>query len=375
MSAEIEPLESYEAFPAILWPIEAPKRHAVSVAPINSWLCSQCHHVFLNDIDEGFSKRLYEDYYYLYPFKNLESLQAPYREAFDRIAGLFLTKKAGTLLEVGCDDVAQMQPFLERGLLCSAINPGASGNEPVRFIDGFYGDTVVEESFDYVVARFNLEHIVDVERFFLAFDRNLSDNGLAIIQVPNTQLLAKAGMLNILAHEHPHYFCRQSVEALLRRHGYEILHLSRDDEASLICVFARSKERYDPRSLKNGAATLLAFSPFMKQFEGRKVFIYGVSMSLTGLLYSKAIDPALFAAVTIIDDNALLHGKYMPLTDMKIAPVDAAGLEPDSIVLLSLNPIYYPAVIERLKRLGVEANIFAVSDRGLYKVSTTSRAG
>lgn len=374
MSADIEKLESYEAFPAILWPIEAEKRHTVSAARISAWMCNACHHVFLNDIDEDFARKLYENYYYLYPFKNLESLQAPYREAFDRVANLFLKKNKGTLLEIGCDDIAQMKPFLDRGLLCSAINPGAKCSEQVNFIDGFYGSTKVSDSFDYVVARFNLEHIVHLDTFFEALDKNLRQDGLAIIQVPNIQLLAKAGMLNILAHEHPHYFCRQSLQALLSRHGYEILYLSRDDEASLICAFERSSKGYEPRSLKNGANTMLKFAPFMKQHEGQKVFIYGVSLSLTGLLYSKAIDPSIFSEVTVIDDNPLLHGKYMPLTDMKIVPVDKAGLESDSVVLLSLNPIYFAPVIERLKRLGVQKNIFAVSDRGFHRVESAEVA-
>ena len=115
---------------------------------------------------------------------------------------------------------------------------------------------------------------------------------------------------------------------------------------------------------------MLEFGSFMQQHEGQKVFIYGVSMSLTGLLYSGAIDSSVFAEVIVIDDNPLLHGKYMPLTDIKIVPVDKAGLESGSVVLLSLNPIYFAPVIERLRRLGVQKNIFAVSDRGFYRVES-----
>jgi hypothetical protein len=267
-----------------------------------------------------------------------------------------------------------MKPFLDRGLLCSAINPGAKHSEQVNFINGFYGATKVSDSFDYVVARFNLEHIVHLDTFFEALDKNLRQDGLAIIQVPNTQLLAKAGMLNILAHEHPHYFCRQSLQALLSRQGYEILYLSQDDGASLICAFGRSSRGYEPKSLKNGARTMLEFAPFMREHEGQKVFIYGVSMSLTGLLYSKVVDASVFSEVTVIDDNPLLHGKYMPLTDIEIVPVDKAGLESDSVVLLSLNPIYFSPVVERLKQLGVQKNIFAVSDRGFYRVESVEVA-
>jgi hypothetical protein len=326
--------------------------------------------MFINDIDEDFTIRLYEDYYYLYPFKNLESLNTPYREAFDAVATLFLTKKQGTLLEIGCDDVAQMQSFLDRGLLCSAINPGATPKDGIRFIDGFYGITEVEGSFDYIVARFNMEHIVDLEAFFEAVDRNLALDGTAIIQVPNTQSLVKVGMLNILAHEHPNYFCRQSIAALLSRHGYDILYLSRDDEASLICAFTRTSKSYTPQTLKNNAVTLAGFRSFIREHAGQEVFLYGVSMSLTGLLYSDVIDASLLVGVTVIDDNPLLHGKYMPLTDMKIIPVDKAGLKRDSVVLLLLNPIYHSQIIERLKGFGVVTNIFRVSDRGFYHLGS-----
>jgi hypothetical protein len=296
-------------------------------------------------------------------------MQAAYRDPFDRVADFFLTRKQAALLEIGCDNVEQMKSFIDRSYLCTAINPGAGVSETVKFVDGFYGSTNIPESFDYVVSRFNLEHIINVEKFFKSLDKNLKQDGLAIFQVPNAAFFLKAGLLNILAHEHPHYFCKQSLSKLLSRHGYEVLSISRDDEVSIICVFTRRDSKHNPKlSLQKASGALSELRSFLQRFQGVPVYVYGVSLSLAGMIYSKLIEPDLLVSIRLIDDNPALHGKYMPLTDIKVEPVEKAGLAADSIVLLSLNPIYYPVVIRKLKALNVRDNIFAVNNQGVYQI-------
>lgn len=121
--------------------------------------------MFLTDLDPEFSENLYATYYNLYPFKALETLNAFYREPFNRLLPVFCPPGNLSLLEIGCDEVEQMRCFLDQGYRCTAINPGARECGDVRFIDGYYGSTPVSGDFDRIISRFNLEHIVDIDGF------------------------------------------------------------------------------------------------------------------------------------------------------------------------------------------------------------------
>lgn len=368
-SASIGILATYDSFPAILFPIEEGKRESVREAPLESYCCEDCGHIFLNRIDRTFAESLYKDYYYLYPFKNLESMQGPYRDPFDRVAAIFLKPKTASLLEIGCDNVEQIRPFLARGYACTAINPGAAPDETVRFVDGFYGSTPLEGRFDYVVSRFNLEHILDLGAFFRALENNLAPRGVAIVQVPNVESFLKMGMLNVLAHEHPHYFCQRSLLALIRRQGYEVMHISSPDEPSLICVFTKPARSYDPRLLvRNASDSLSDLRDVIKNSEG-DVVLYGAGLSLSGLLYSGKLDPESMRKVRIIDDNPMLQGLFMPNTRLSITNADNGGIPDGSMVVLTLNEQYHGKVIGKLKDLGAKCHIMAITEKGLVDVS------
>ncbi len=362
-----EPLLSYDSFPAILFPIESEKKDSVRTSPLASAACAECGHVFLTHIDLDFNNSLYRDYYYLYPYKQLESMQGPYRDPFAKVADIFL-KGGATLLEVGCESVEQIQPFLDRGYACTAINPGALPDERVRFIDGFYGSTELAESFDVVVSRFNLEHIVDLEAFFTALRKNLNPGGVAIVQVPNMEYFLGSGMLNVFAHEHPQYFCRASLLALVRRHGYDVRHISEPDSPSLICVFGSAERTYEPRGLLAGTSTALAALRRVITEASGEVVLYGAGLSLTGLLYASKLEPGLLEKVRVVDDNPILHGRYMPNTPLSVSNPADLRLSESATVVLTLSEQYHGRVLAKLKQAGAKCRIVAITSKGLVNV-------
>lgn len=368
-SKNIKLFVDYEEFPAILFPIEKQKRYSVDSAELTSCCCDDCGHVFLNNIKKTFTDNLYKKYYYLYPYKNLESMQAPYREPFEKVADIFLSKKNGRLLEIGCDNNEQLQYFIDLGYSCTAINPGAVSKGIVHYIDGFYGEIAINEEFDCVISRFNMEHLIDLEQFFRSLDRNLKSNGLAAVQVPNAERFLDLGMLNILAHEHAHYFCSKSLTKLIERKGYKILHLSTSSSPSLICVFTKSADSYNPRASFNKSSDVLQkLRSLLIKNQNKRIFFYGSGLSLAALLYSQNFDTGIVSRAIIIDDNSMLKDRYMPNTDMKITALSEAQFCNDSLIILMLNEIYHANVIAKLKTSGITQNIYAVGSDGLSEV-------
>lgn len=361
---------SYEHFPAILFPIEDLKWNCVSEAPLESCYCKACGHIFLTNIDEEFTKTIYRDYYYLYPFKSLESLQEPYRTPFEQVVGIFLNRREASLLEIGCDDVEQMKPFIKRGYKCTAINPGAIPSEDVHFIDGFYGAGAnVKGRFDYILSRFNLEHVIDLETFFDAIEKNIAHHGIVIVQVPNAAYFIKSGVLNILAHEHIHYFCQRSLQALIKRRGFNILHISDESSPSLICVFRKlTLQQYSLDEIKKGEETLKKIRLLLDENRGKPVLFYGAGLSLTAILYTSEIECSLLSSVQIVDDNPVLKNRFMPKTRIKIVSFDDIDLPSIVAVVLSMSGLYHEKAIKKITAGGFSGAVYSIGEKGLIRV-------
>lgn len=368
-SKRIRQVGSELCLPAILFPVERSTIGSVPSAAIKASVCAECSHIFLSEIDIDFTEQLYRKYYHLYPFKGLETLNAFYRDPFDRVADVFCQKGALSLLEIGCEDVEQMRYFIDLGYNCTAINPSIAQSHEVQFINGFYGKKSIPGVFDRIIARFNLEHIVDMERFLVEISANLKADGVAIIQVPNAEYFLRLGILNILAHEHAHYFCRNSLSLLMSRHGFEIQYLSRSSEPSLICAVTHlDRNQYLPDShFLSSDSVIIEVCDFIRGCES-KINIYGAGLSLTAILYSPHFNNDWFKKINLFDDNSTIQGRLMPNTPLEIRALNRDDLISNSPVLLTLSEQYHPAIIKRLTELDPDLAIHAITGHGFHRV-------
>lgn len=367
-SKEIESFRTIKEFPAILFPIEKDKCDTVRVVSIKSSTCNDCGHVFLDDLDKSLSDLIYQDYYYLYPFKGLESMQGIYREAFEKVASLYFSSKLSpSLLEIGCESVEQMKFFLDLNFTCTAINPGAKPDNNVEFINGFYGKDTIDNQFNYIVSRFSLEHIINCDMFFSELRKNISTDGIVIVQVPNIEYFLSIGVLNILAHEHPHYFCQKSLLAMIRRYGFEILHISKTDEPSLICAFTLQNigVSFKPKQALDNASSVIRQIKELIRSTSSDVILYGAGLSLTALLYDGSFDEQLKNKVQIVDDNPVLSGRYMPNTTLEVIPSEEMKINADSTIILMLSEHYQQAILTRLLEKHKDNVIYGVDKGGL----------
>lgn len=366
----LESLTCFPSFPAVLFPAEEWRHQEIDTAPISAVCCQDCNHVFLKNIDVDFLRLLYAKYYNLYPYKALESMSIPYRNPFEAVANFFLDSEGKTLLEIGCDDMEQLRFFLDRGLECTAINPGAIQSNGAKFINGYYGVDKVHGRYDVVVSRFNLEHIPDLPSYFQAINDNTHDQSIILMQVPNTEYFFRSGMLNIFAHEHPHYFCRNSLCALVNRYKYEVMYLTESQQPSLICAMRHSGNdgEYQPeKCVKQSQVVSDSLIDLVIQAPGN-VILYGAGLSLAGLLYCNEMPDEVQKKITIVDDNKLLNGRYMPNTNLKICAFDRKLLQENSIIILTLNEVYHKNVVRRLKQICSHIQIYRISKRGLLKI-------
>lgn len=95
-----------------------------------------------------------------------------------------------------------------------------------------------DESLDFVVARHNLEHYVDIFKTLFEWKRVLKKGGLLIVILPDEEGLRKVGKRGILLdNTHEHSFTKQSFKTLIELFNFTVVRLQTVIQNwSFICV-------------------------------------------------------------------------------------------------------------------------------------------
>jgi SAM-dependent methyltransferase len=363
-------IHKIEKLPAILFPVDLTQTHEVPLRPIKLYECENCRHLFQSHWDDAFIKLIYEEWYCYYPFLSGESMVGSYRKPFEDfmvdVLGGGIKHENTSLLEIGCGNETQLEIFLEFGLNVTSINPTIPLSRKVKFIQGYYGSTIINGRFDIIVSRFSLEHVTNVSLFFSELRNNLNENGSAIIQVPNAQYSIQSGLLNIFAHEHIHYFNLISLTAMANANGFVVAKIHGVDGPSLICKLVRKKSVGVREYIEKSSQTAEAVISLIRQ-ANEKVLIYGAGMSMSKMLYEADLLPFQDKLV-LVDDNRCVDGKAMPGMDIPIQDFSVRSLENISDIIVTLNPIYQKSILEKITLCSPNVNVFKIDRNGLSKI-------
>jgi SAM-dependent methyltransferase len=367
---EIENVVQVDDYPATLFAIEKENNLNVAKKKILAAACRKCGHMFLKKIDHNFNKRIYEEYYYLYPFKNLESMNATYRKPFENVFEVFFNnpEKSNRLLEIGCSSVSELKIFDKHGFKCIGIAPDVKKIKN-KIINGFYEDYLFKNKFDVIVSRFNLEHIINLDIFLKKVYSDLNKEGRFILQVPNVSYFLKAGITNVLAHEHPQYFCKSSILALLKRTGFEVSLIKADNgDASIIAVACKKRSTTNNKILfKRNIKSLSKIIGIINQFPKTDFVFYGAGLSLTGLLYLDKKIVNYKKRIKVVDDNKSLHGKFMPNSEFEICSYPPSGNIKNQILFILLNPAYQENILKK-SDIRKHKKVFKMDGQGIMEV-------
>lgn len=145
--------------------------------------------------------------------------------------------RSGVLLDVGCSGGLLLEYARSRGWEAAGIEPEGSAVEHARargleVHQGLYADVdLPEASVDVVHAKLVLEHLPRPGHFLAWARRLLGAGGIVSIQVPNEFNALQLAARDSLGKEdwwiappfHVNYFTFETIEALLRSAGFEVV--------------------------------------------------------------------------------------------------------------------------------------------------------
>lgn len=363
-----------KALPTFLFPLPKGKAELVEVRPISVNLCPKCGHVFQAEVDKDLLVKIYSEYYGYYPYDTDESMTDVYRIPFNTFFKDQIKQKnkdKGELLEIGCSSPHTLAPFVEMGFQCVGVDPSPKSTvdtelKNIRIEQAFFEELEIDQQFDIIVSRFNLEHINDLTKHLEKARNLLREDGLFVVQVPNMAYTMANLQPNFLAHEHIHYFTPASLLTLFGQHGFTNLSLEGSDSPSMIASFCTTP----PQKTEHLSATnqWLSYRTKVQQLEkdlaeiiDRKssLSFYGCGMTLFWLLEQMGNPPT--NNISIVDDNTSFHGMHLPASNHPVQAPTKQTLEDCNQIFLTLNPIYHTNVIKRLKNITTNKQIVSIN--------------
>ena len=208
-------------------------------------------------------------------------------------------------------------------------------------------ENVFERRPDLIVMSHTLEHLTDLRKTLQALLDSASDDVSIAIEVPSFDRQIYSGRMDMVFHQHLHYFSLHSIVRLFE--GLGVCYVDHRINHHYLCgtllIFFKKKpilitSGVGQPILQQAATTSIALfrqaCDFTMQEIGRlheKKYAYGASQLLPLLAYHLQTDMSEFAA--ILDRSEARIGKYFPGLPVPIIHLDNAADIADSAVLIT----------------------------------------
>jgi SAM-dependent methyltransferase len=206
----------------------------------------------------------------------------------------------------------------------------------------FQEDTPVERRYKLIVSFNALEHIPDPLAFLRAAHRNLADDGMIYLKMPECEDSFRMGDLGLCVHEHLSYFTRDSLETLLRCAGFALagdasyrgaLQITARKGKPIADSVCASTSGLLARFGERAEAHVERLRAFAHRHRGESVAFVGASVGLSNALYLSEI--AKDMDVEIYDGDSLKTGRYLPGFDKPIRLTGDKSLEKHTQVFIT----------------------------------------
>lgn len=354
-----------DSFPLYFGALPKNYHSTVSQYPLTIALCKECNLVQQTDrVEESIMNNVYEADYYNCPSPTGSGMGICEIQKFYHFFNSIKLNK-GKLLEIGCFDGYLLNELQKEEWDVYGIDPSNAttnivNNFPTGHIKSSFFDnkSFPNELFDVIIFRNLLEHIYNPNEFLRNVTNRLNENGYIFIDVPNIKALNAAGGIGSFFHQHISYFSIESMQFLLRQHGFNVIKYHEGSPNLFVCS---KKERWMPKKInkENINDNLYDIADKIKAkmkkaisiFETNKnIVLFGASLICTTIINS--LDKKDKEKIKYIFDNdKTKHGRYIFNCNITIqAPKKLNDNACDIIFILTW--IFSDEILDQLLKIG-----------------------
>jgi SAM-dependent methyltransferase len=279
-----------------------------------------------------------------------------------------------SVLDIGCGTGYLLSLLKELGAKVVGLEPGSHGQDGARKYDipiirDFFPSLQMKNKFDIILAFCVLEHVQSYESFLQNIQKQLKDNGVIFLAVPDCQPYLDTGDISFLFHEHWNYFTAYTLQSILQRvTGLTIEIEKATFGGSLYATACNVPESNVYKEARETALRKYSFLRFLKQadhanhlFQSKLEDIYVKGQTIGFYVPGRAMN--ILARVELgkylphlrfFDDNKALQGTYYPGFDVIIeSRQNLLNNPPDELVIMSHT--FGDKIQEELRRKGLKS--------------------
>ncbi|HEV8646186.1 MAG TPA: class I SAM-dependent methyltransferase [Burkholderiales bacterium] len=256
------------------------------------------------------------------------------------------------VVEIGCGGCYLLERLSGAGYDVTGVDPSpiaiAKGREKgIRVIPDFFPSSHIDFKADLIFHVDVLEHVDDPVAFLKNQRDALSDEGLAIINVPDCTQSIALGDISIASHQHLNSFDQHSLYKAVTTSGLDVLTIDKSKfGGSLYCLATRSKSPttsfHDPGDGSNARtffskalAASAKFQALMRPLLAAKRSV-GFYMPLRAVPYLASLGR--LDGVRLFDDIGHWHKGFIDGLDIPIENFDDLVHRPvDHLFIMSLT--------------------------------------
>ena len=250
------------------------------------------------------------------------------------------------IVEIGAGVGEYLEMFRETGIdICGIENSIESVNEGTRRgLDIYQGFISDEESiipngpYDAFLCFNYLEHLPNPSAFLRGIAANLSDDGIGLIEVPNSSRIFDEGLFEEFILDHVSYFSEKTLTLLLESNGFEVLDFRAVFDNNNYSVVIRKRKRVEiDRLICNQDVKIQQISSFVTNMKkhNKKLAVWGAGHhALTLISLAK-----LSKEVEYIFDSAVFkQDHFSPASHIPIVSPNRIGELNIGAIILMLGP-------------------------------------
>ena len=375
----LEPLMIIEHAPISCAQLFATKEAAVAAGQCRVEIvqCPGCGHIWNAAHKEGPVSLYNQDYYSSF----VSSSQArEYQQTLALELNRYLDLEGKTVVEIGCGDGFFLGSLNELGARAIGFEPSstfqvAAGQLGIQVFNEnfrFDGNGRLDFETDVVVMRHVLEHM-ESPKEVLALLRNRSFGSPApeflFLEVPNAVQLLENNLYFDFYNDHVQYFSHHPLDLMLNSVGWKpMASIGATDE--FIRLLCRNNDysqdtpesysnRLDPMNREPVKSAALKFRGNFSEWKeslnsiissqrdaDRSIAVWGAGARGVAMLCGLGLDESSIAYVVDSDTNK--HGKYLPVINLPVSPVDRLRVESIDCVLVT-SYTYFDEILRGLE--------------------------
>ncbi len=211
-----------------------------------------------------------------------------------------------------------------------------------------------------------LEHWPDPNAGLSGIARNLGENAIGLVEVPNFDMILRKNLFTEFISDHVFYFTQETLETLLRLNGFEVIECSEVWHGYILSAVVRKRAPSDISAFDSGRQRLkIEIDEFIYHHRERGIAIWGAGHQALATLALLG----LAGEIKYVVDSALFkQNKFTPATHIPIFSPDRLKTDPvGAIIVMAAS---YSDEVARIIRLewGASMHVAILRDFGLESV-------